>query len=241
MKTYRNRLIPAILLLIATLFGTSANAQSQDNELQAVQPLSMTKLRPVLFDIYLFGAGSYNSNKNLWTANNNSYSKRVYGTFVNAGVEAEAYKGNMMRLGGALGYKYQRYAYDAGLSANDGVFSHWLTADLNLNYWYFCAGLLSDIYLNSYTKSKDHFSYEGLNSDCFNKASLAWYVGANMRFTRVKAEIRIGSFIKPQLNAEKIAHYNMHKSMVSSLFWEAKLSYRIFTSGKHYQSGGIFE
>ena len=240
MKTIKRNHIQALLLFFALLMGGAAQGQDT-TETPAVQVLTQSKLRPVLCDVYLFGAGSYNSHPNLWTANNGSGGNNVYETFLNAGLEAEVYRTPTLRFGGALGYKYQRYAYDAGLSGSEGVYSHWLTADLNVNYLFMCAGLLSDIYLNSYTKNNDHFSYEGLHGDCFNKASMACYFGFNTRFTRIKAEARIGFYVKPQLNPDKIAHYNLHKSDVRGLYWELKLSYRLFTSGKHYQGDGLFE
>lgn len=239
-NNHRPILIAAMLLLTGLL--TESRAQRADiGGAAVVQPLAATTLRPVLCDVYLFGSGSYSSHKNLWTANNGFSAKRTYATFINAGVETEVYRNTNWRLVGVLGYKYQRYAYDAGLASSEGVFSHWLTADVNLNWTYFCAGMLTDVYLDSYTKNPDHLSYEGLNSRCFNKASLAWYVGASLRFTRMKAEARIGSYIKTQLNPYKIAYYNLHKSEVDRLFWEVRLSYRLFTSGKHYHSGGILE
>ena len=243
MKTKRHHILFTILVL-AILMGTGIKAHAQDiiDGTATVQTLKQTTLRPVLFDLWLYGAASYKSHPNLWTANNNSStSKHLYETFTDIGVETEVYKNPLLRLNASAGYKYERYAFDSGLSSSEGVYSHWLSTSLGMNYWLFCTGILSDIYLGSHIKNKDSFSYEGLYGDCFNRTSLGVYFGANMTFTRLKVEARIGSYLKPQLNPDKIAHYNLHKSHVNGLYWEIKLAYRLFTSGKHYNDALTIE
>ena len=231
------------LFVLVTLMGIGikANAQESGGEAAVVQSLKETTWRPVLFDVWLYGAASYKSHANLWTANNAGTSRRLYDTFADMGVEGEIYKNPLLRLNTSLGYKYERYAYDSGFSSNEGVYSHWLSASVGLNYWFFCSGLLTDIYLGSHIKNKDHFSYEGLYGDCFNRASLGYYFGGNLAFTRLKIEARIGGYLKPQLNPNRIAHYNLHNSSVSGLYWEVKLSYRLFTSGKYYNDALTIE
>lgn len=234
-KTKRHTLLS--VLLLTALVGTGNKAYAQDNcdGAPVVQTLQLTKLRPVLFDVWIYGAGSYKTHSNLWTANNrSSMSEHLYDSFADIGVEADIYKNPLLRLNASAGYKYERYAYDSGLSSSEGVYSHWLSTGLGMSWWYLNAGLLSDIYLGSRIKNNDNFSYEGLYSECFNRASFGYYVGANMSFNRIRVEARIGSYLKPQLNPDKIAQYNLHKTHVNGLYWEVKVAYRLFTSGKHF-------
>ena len=208
-----------------------------------VTPLSQSTLNPIQADIFVYAAGGTSKNGNLWTATNYINDKDVYGTFVDLGLKAELYKQklNGIRLGTSFGYKYQVYAYDKSLSGNSGVYSHWLTADLDFCLSYFNAGFKSDIFLSSKIKNNDHFSYEGLYSDCFNHISFCYYVGLNVRFTRLKLEARIGSYLVPQFSPEKISYHNMTKTHVDGSFFEIRVYYRIFTTGKVHSSPYMFD
>ena len=242
MNTKRRGLLHTLFPLMALVgIGITANAQEAGYKAAVVQRLKKSTLRPMLFDVWLYGAASYKRQNNLGTANNVGNTRHLYDTFADIGVEGEIYKNPQLRLNTSLGYKYERYANDSGLSSNEGVYSHWLSASVGLNYWLFTSGLLTDIYLGSHIKNKDHFSYEGLYGGCFNHASLGYYFGGNLVFTRVKVEARIGGYLKPQLNPNKIAHYNLQKSKVSGFYWEVKLSYRLFTSGKYYNDALTIE
>lgn len=208
-----------------------------------VTPLSQSTLNPLQADIFVYAAGGTSKNGNLWTATNYINDKDVYGTFVDLGLKAEFYKQklNGIRLGTSFGYKYQVYAYDKSLSGNSGVYSHWLTADLDFCLSYFNAGFKSDIFLSSKIKNNDHFSYEGLYSDCFNHISFCYYVGFNVRFTRLKLEARIGSYLVPQFSPEKISYHNMTKTHVDGSYFEIRVYYRIFTTGKVHSSPYMFD
>ncbi len=208
-----------------------------------VTPLSQSTLNPLQADIFVYAAGGTSKNGNLWTATNYINDKDVYGTFVDLGLKAELYKQklNGIRLGTSFGYKYQVYAYDKSLSGNSGVYSHWLTADLDFCLSYFNAGFKSDIFLSSKIKNNDHFSYEGLYSDCFNHISFCYYVGLNVRFTRLKLEARIGSYLVPQFSPEKISYHNMTKTHVDGSYFEIRVYYRIFTTGKVHSSPYMFD
>ncbi len=208
-----------------------------------VTPLSQSTLNPIQADIFVYAAGGTSKNGNLWTATNYINDKDVYGTFVDLGLKAELYKQklNGIRLGTSFGYKYQVYAYDKSLSGNSGVYSHWLTADLDFCLSYFNAGFKSDIFLSSKIKNNDHFSYEGLYSDCFNHISFCYYVGLNVRFTRLKLEARIGSYLVPQFSPEKISYHNMTKTHVDGSYFEIRVYYRIFTTGKVHSSPYMFD
>ena len=233
-----------ILLLLFLLLGDIVWAQKSDSEV--VKPLRMSQRHPILFDLYIYGSGSYKSHNNLWTATNNlntskgNNNKKVYETLANLGIEIEAHKGSILWLGASMGYKYGRYAYNSGFSFNEGVQSHWFNTSISANCHLlglnFGIGVVSDIFLGSRIKNNDYFSYEGLNSKCFNHASLGLYFGASVKLNRLKIEGRFGNYFKPQLNPNKIAYYNQHNTHVEGLYWEVKASYRIFTSGKQYSN-----
>lgn len=153
-------------------------------------------------------------------------------------LETEFYKTKQdkLRLGGYFGYKYEVYGYNKGFSDNSGVYSHWLSADMNVSYANFGAGIRSDIFLTSKIKNNDHFTYEGLYSECFNPITLCFYGSLNLRFTNFKLEARLGSYLIPQFNPDKISYYNLKATHVEGLYFELKLHYRIFTTGKVHKA-----
>lgn len=237
----RNRLF-AFPIALVLMFLNPCNMMAQENN---VRPLSQTVLNPLQAEVFIYASGGTSKNGNLWTATNNIRNKDmdVYGTYFDAGLEAELFmqKLNAIRLGASLGYKYEVYAYNKSLSNNSGVYSHWFTADLDFNISYFNAGIKSDIFLSSKIKNNDHFSYEGLYSDCFNRMSLCYYVGANIRFSRLKLEARLGSYLKPQFSPEKISYHNMNKTYVDGFYFEIRVYYRIFTTGKVHSAPYLFD
>ncbi|MBO4906582.1 MAG: hypothetical protein J5486_06055 [Bacteroidaceae bacterium] len=227
--------------IFLTLFLTAALMFSGGTKAQNVESIQSSKLHPMMFDIYAYASGSYMTLSNLWTASTDIMNDEdMYATYVNLGVEAEAYKYSNLRLGASLGYKYERYAYNIGFSQNEGIFTHWLTPSINVAYVMsglsYRAGLFSDIYLGSSRKTNNDLSYEGLNSNCFNRTTLAWFFSMAYQFNRIRVEGRIGSYITPQLNPDKIAYYNLHKTYVKTMFIEAKLAWRLYTTGSHYSS-----
>jgi len=216
------------------------NLMAQEKE---VKTLCKSSLNPIQSDIFVCLSGGRSKHGNLWTANNNINNEdyQMNGTFFDVGIGAEIYKTKQdkLRLGGLVGYKYEVYGYDKNLFNNSGIYSHWLTADLNLAYSNFGAGIKSDIFLDSKIKNNDHFTYEGLYSKCFNQTTFCYYCSFNLRFTNFKFEARVGSYLKPQFNPDKISYHNLNKTHVDGLYWELKLYYRIFTSGKVYKSPSL--
>lgn len=229
-----------LFLIIPFIIMGIGNLMAQEME---VQPLCKSSLNPIQSDIFVCLSGGRSKHGNLWTANNNVNNEdyQMNGTFFDVGIGAEIYKTKQdkLRLGGLVGYKYEVYGYDKNLFNNSGIYSHWLTADLNLAYSNFGAGIKSDIFLDSKIRNNDHFTYEGLYSKCFNQTTFCYYCSFNLRFTNFKFEARIGSYLKPQFNPDKISYHNLNKTHVDGLYWELKLYYRIFTSGKVYKSPSL--
>ena len=236
--TIKHALRAIIFTLVLVTAPPIVNAQQE-----MVHQLRSSTKKLLQTDVFAYAGGGMINNGNLWLANNNTNAadKDLHGTYLDAGLQTEFFLSGResLRLNTALGYKHEVYAYDKRLGST-GVHTHWLSADLNMTLSYFGAGIRSDIFLNSTIKNNDHFSYEGLYGKCFNPASLCYYASFNIRFTRMKLEARLGSYIKPQLNPDKIAYYNLHKSYVEGLYFEARLQYRLFTTGKVYQSPDFY-
>lgn len=232
----------AFPIALIWMFLTPCNMMAQENN---VCPLTQTVPNPLQAEIFLYVSWGTSKNGNLWTATNNVNNKDidVYGTYFDAGLEAELFKQklNTIRLGASLGYKYEVYAYNKSLFNNSGVYSHWLSADLDFNFCYLNVGVKSDIFLTSKIKNNDHFSYEGLYNDCFNRMSLCYYVGLNIRSTCLKFEARMGLYLEPQFSPEKISYHNMNKTHVDGLYLEIRAFYRIFTTGKVHSAPYMFD
>lgn len=202
-----------------------------------VKSLSHSKLHTFQYDVFLDASAGRARHGNLWTANNSAStaykSKSVYATFFSVGGSVECYSNKIRHLfmSGSVGYTNEFYGYTKQLSANNGVYASWIYGDLNLGYGYFGAGIKSDFFVHSKMKNLDNFSFEGLNNKCFNKVSFCCYASIFIRFTKIKLEARIGSYIKPHLDPQKISYYNLSKTHLDGLYFQGKVIFRIFTTG----------
>ena len=214
-------------------------------DIEPVRPLRTTTLHPMQYDIFVYAAGSAYTYGNLWTANNNTNknSQKVKGTYYDIGVGIEAYKRSSTQVSFSLGYKHERFAYTKGFNNASGVNSNWLTTDLNLTWNYLGVGAKSDIFLASSIKNKDHFTYEGLYSECFNRMTFTPYFELGTKVLNFKLAARMYFNVVPMLNVDKIAYYNLHKSHLneSGLRLEVKVNYRIFTTGQRLKSSSMFD
>ena len=225
-------IITTILLLISNM---SLNAQELE-----VKPLVQSHVSPLLTNVYLYAAGSRMQHGTLRTANHTLYDKRdVYSKCIEVGATAEMYKRWLHYLG-SLGYINELYSYGKGFMEGSGVRSHWISSDVGVFVGYLGAGVKSDIFMGSRVTNENKFSYKGINPSCFNRVSLCWYSSLAIAYTRLRAEARIGSYIVPHLNPQKIAYYNLTKTYVEGSYFEVRLSYRIFTSGRFYNGAMVF-
>ena len=231
------RLSPGLLLVLVLLFAAANSLVAQDCY---VQPITPTSLYVTQTELHAYLSGGSSKNTNLWTANNYVHNSNndLHGRYFEAGLATSVYttRHDWIRFNGAIGYKHQIYSYDKLSSSNSGVYTHWMTADANAAFVFqfigACVGVKSDILLSSRIKNADHFSYEGLYRDCFNPASLCAYTGLMLRLHRFKIEARIGGYILPQLNPQKISYYNITKTYVNGFYYEIKAYYCFFTTGK---------
>ena len=231
--------LAALVCLLAALPGLRAQAQSGiqagDSVVVRVEPLSQVAKKPLLLDVSVYAA-AWNGAAGRGIAASSATSQTLYGNYIDVGLGAEVYKSGLWRLGGSLGYKYDRFAYDASLLGGTGVHTHWLSTDVCATMSFLEAGLKSDLFLGSHLDDRAQTTYGGIYSDSFNPVTLAWYVGMNFSISKLKLEMRVGTHIKHPLNIEKLAYYNLRNSTATGLFLEARASYRIFTNGKAFSS-----
>ena len=227
-----------ISLLCMVISSWIADAQ----ELK-INPIKQSRINPIITNVYLYAAGGREHHSNLWTSNNTVYSNNhVYGKYVDMGAGVEIYKEKgLLQYCGTLGYKYQSYSYDKKLLDGYGVDTHWLSADIKAEILYVGTGFKTDFFLDAKIKNDDKFTYNGIYPECFNDISLCWYFALHLRFTRLKLEARIGTYIIPHLNANKITYHNMSKTHVDGLYFEFRLNYRIFTTGRPHNAPSVFD
>jgi len=232
------RWITLVMAAIITL-----NLCAQDVQ---VLPLSKTILPTTITEIFAYASGGFSKNSSLGTANNNLKTQKndIWGTYFDIGSAFSFYntKREWFRFNASLGYKYQVYSDKNLFSSSAGVYTHWMTFDVSPTFGWLglglSIGLKTDIFLKSIIKNTDHFSYEGLYSDCFNKASLCYYMGYSFQFRAFKIEGRIGTYFIPQINPQKTAYYNLTNAKTSGFYFELRLFYRIFTTGKISKTPG---
>lgn len=208
----------------------------------SVRPITLSTPNRVQKDLFAFISIGLPTKIGAYTAINR-YDKNLYSNCFNIGAKTDFYfqKLKSIRVGPSLSYKNNHFSYQKGFFQSSGIQSHWLTADLNLSVWYMNVGVASDIFLSSKTTSPDHYSYVGIYSDCFNRASLYSYLGFNIRFTRFQIEGRMCFSHIPQLNPDKISQANLVSTTVDGLFYNIGISYRLFTTGKVHSAPSLFQ
>lgn len=224
-----------IIYLLATvmLAFASQNAFAQQTE-KVFNPLKGSKGRLWNYNMYVYAGLSSMKQQSLWTATNDSYAdKDMYSSYVNAGLCNE-FGCKMLRTSLSVGYIYERMAQNRWYADNNGVFTKWLTFDWNVSYSFGMVGLATDVFLSGRSKSDDNFKYVGYNEECFNSMSWYWYCGAMFKFFVFRVEARLGTYIVPHLNIDKLSYYNAGKSYLYKEYFEVKIAYRLFTTGKVY-------
>lgn len=230
MYIIKNRYFIRATILCLMLITSSVVVSAQDS---IVNPLSKSEKKTIHTDVLLYVAGSRNSHGNMWTASNTIYvNNYIYGKYLDIGAEFDFCRDNgAIKFCSLLGYRVETFSFDKRFFANTGIDSHFISADIKAEYIFLGAGLKSDIFLFSRAKDQGDLSYLGYNSSCFNRLSLCAYLSCIIPFSRLKLEVRLGSYIVPHLNPNKISYVNLTKSYVDGLYFEFRLSYKIFTTG----------
>lgn len=250
MKTLRR----VCFFMFVVLFWATDFVSGQDSS-NVVRSLGETKQKPIIYNLWGYGMGARTKHANLWTANNPSYNSddlfcthwdvglcfeisrcpRKISNESNAGLTARDVMNVFysFRAGLSLGYRHEAFAFQTSNQERlqPGIVQHRLTIETGLKYVPFTMGLVTDFLLKSDHKDHDDFTHVGLNDDCFNRTTFRWYMGLCLPISFVELEARIGWYIVPQLNTNKFAYYNMGKGIWDGMYWELKLSFRIFTTG----------
>lgn len=198
-----------------------------------VNPIKSSVNNPLFADVWLYATGSRQGYSNMWTANNSSFhpSQTLYGTYFDVSLMLELQKKKTVlhfpvRFG--VGYKYERFAYKNDKALNSGLFAHWLST--TFEYFNFVVlGLRADFLLDGNLNSVDHYSYVGLYPSCLNKVALQWYIGLSLPIRFVNLHARMGSYILPPFDPNRVAYVNQGRAYVRSFFWEAGIGFRIFS------------
>lgn len=239
MYIIKNRYFIRATILCLMLITSSVVVSAQDS---IVNPLSKSEKKTIHTDVLLYVAGSRNRHGNMWTASNTIYmDNNIYGKYLDIGAEFDFCRDNgTLKFCGLLGYRVETFSFDKRFFANTGIDSHFISADIKAEYLFFGAGLKSDIFLLSRAKDQGDLSYLGYNSNCFNRLSLCAYFSFIIPFSRLKLEVRVGSYVVPHLNPNKISYVNLTKSHVDGLYFEFRLSYKIFTTGNVHRGQHFF-
>jgi len=211
----------------------------------SIMPSQISSTNPLNIDLFFYGTGSAVNKGELSSTAFTIYNTDhvlIYGSYIDIGLGSEFYRtpNDQWRLGANIGYKYERFAFDKGIFRDLGIKSHWISTDLNISWKVFCLGIKSDIFIDSRIKYNDTFTYQGFNKHCFNSIAWGWYGGLNAKFSFAKLEIRAGMYISPQLNPNAIAYYHSMSSVrIRSFYWEARISFPLFSSRKFFESSII--
>lgn len=232
-----------LIIWVLSLSPNVTYAQSRlgDSKFDTVVvPTNISKTNLPCMDLFVYCAGSTKGgvNFNYYSSNIWNDTKNLYGSFINLGIGCELYRSqnDQWRLGTNLGYKYEKFAYGRELFGELGIQSHWFSTDISIYWSFLCVGITSDMLINSHVKYKDTFTYQGFNEKCFNNVTFSWYGGLNTKFSFAKLEIRAGMYIIPQLNPNYIAyHCSIDNVRVPTFYWEARVSFPIFSLRKFFE------
>lgn len=211
----------------------------------SIDPIQESSVKNWKTELYIFGLGGSEKSANLWTATNHFAStiekRGIYSTNAELGITASIYRNYLMKYSASASYMRNRCAINRGLHLN-GLCTDWVCLGLDVGAQiggglYYFAGVKSALFLSGRKSNTGNYAYPGLNIDCYNKFALNWHIGAEYCYKIFKLSGKMGFFINPLLNANKIAYYNMGKTYVSgSVFFEVGAAIRIFTTSSKYVS-----
>lgn len=239
MYTIKTKIRPfpsVVFVLLILLTSSSLTAQEK---MDVIEPIGKTDLVRTQHDLFAYASGSVRDMALAFmTATNGLYNKTTYpySTLFGFGISDYINRKGVVGLNVGLGYTHERIASDAGFFGNNGVYAHWLNFDASVSAFWFSLGMTSDVFLGSRLVNIDNFSFEGINEKCFNSISFATYLSFQLRFTNLKIEGKIGSYLVPHLDPDKLAYYNFLSTHVDSFYYSINLYYRIFTTGDRKKS-----
>ncbi|MBP5548836.1 MAG: hypothetical protein J6X58_08115 [Bacteroidales bacterium] len=223
----------AILLLL--FMSLTAAGQHAIDTLQPIrQRMPFRNATDLLF---YFGGGRFQAEDlNIYgSATNNGFTDKeempYYITILDIGLAKAEYNDKIMQLTYCLGYKYYNIALKQDLGTGMGVNTHWLSLEVNFDM-FFNIGLRADFLLFCNTRTSNSWSYESIHKGCFNESSYGIYFGMKFFLPNIIIEPRFGSSFKPMINIDKYHYYNGTKYAKYEIYFELRMSVRLFTTGK---------
>lgn len=239
-ETDKHLFFSTVIILLISFIGSSAAAQEK---MDVIQPLEKRELMMFQNDLFFYISGSWFDETITFVAvPNNLYNKGEFVSTTSASIGLSDYINYKGLLGAniSIGYTHERIAQKIGLLGDNGINANWLNADLGISFIWVMGGLSigigSDIFLGSRVVNNDNFSYEGINDRCFNSFSSYTYLAGFMRFTRLKVEGRMGTYLNPHFDTNKLAYYNFIPTYVFPIYFNIGVYYRIFTNGNRMRS-----
>lgn len=234
-----NILTKLVVLLCVILFGnTQLCAQTKDKV--KLNNISVTARHPWRSELFIYG---------YWETGNNrigdSYEKKFFLSTIHLGLSAEFRKWDLMGISADVGYEKDKYAANKNLDFRSGAVSDWLTANCGIScriydLFILSAGFKSKTFLNNKSYYSTGYDYLSIKPDCFNKMSVGWFVGFGANIHYVMLNFRLGTYIVPMLNPDKLAYYYLptssHQISVSNFYMEVGVKIRIFTNSDKYRT-----
>ena len=237
------------ILLVSGLFISRQTLYAQTSDGIKLQELSTTYRKIHHFTLYAYGLfeiGSYNNLNMIQHSNSSYYSQYSFFSAFNAGLSLSYLPWGNPGFGliADIGYEKGKYSSDRKLEFSSGSISDWLTIDIAPTMFAstldggfpmnFFVGLKTKYFLHSKSLPTEDLSFSGLPSGCFNKVSLCWFLGTEFDMQIAKLNVRLGSYIVPMINPNKLAYYkapdSKHDIKVNGFYFEVGLRMRLFTN-----------
>ena len=227
----QDKLLKILLLFFSLLYFQSIIAQ---NDRIMVQPLEKSSTSPYNFDIYAYCRMSWQGSK-ISTGTNyqfNPKQRKMNQQTFNVGVEFDLYRNIRHHFLAGIGYSYTHLAFINSPFTSTGVHIHWLNIDAKYLFLHYEAGVESGWFLGGSEKSHKSSDVTGITPNCYNRLYLKPYLGVSYSFQKVKLEARLGCFVIPKLDANRVAYNNLLNTEINLLCFEVGVAYRIFTTRK---------
>ena len=239
------------ILILATI---TVVAYSQ-NDSVSIRPLVPSVPTKSWINHYLYAETSWGSYSHIRTANNGSYygnqdtlCRTSFGIGLHTEIQfvslhktdrwgdmslLEMYmNGNTLAIN--IGYSYDHFSFQQDRWSNAGIHTHWLSVEVAVyGFRFVLLGFKSNMFLGSTSVCRDGWSYNGINSDCFNHFTFEPVMGIRLTYTNLFMEIRMGTDVGGKLNLKRMAYYNQVTSQNYSdtdLFLEIRVGFRNFTT-----------
>lgn len=209
---------------------------------EVVRPLDNRETSPLSMDLLLYTDATRYYMSGIGTAGipylSSPIKREMYEVCGDLGFRSDIYHiGQIFHTSFFVGLRYGHLYYKDERNINAGVHALWINAGIEERLSYFIAGIRSDLFLNSYTRSYDNYTYLGIPPKCFSPIDANYYFGGCIQTEVFRFDMKIVFYLIPQINPTRLAYYNLEYSNISSWYFEIGLSYRIFTLSKHLTIG----